>query len=245
MATIVGDIFADSLTDIGQLGEGQSPSPEQINRCLRYANRLLSKLSTKRYFIYAPRIRSYVLTPGLQDYTVGPSGGATFPDTRPVFVQAAQIRAPGSLEDLGLSLLDNVKWGAIRDKGATCSANGVPQDIFLEYTFPNFTFHIWTIPSNSATVKLATWDQLQQFLTAFDQFNMPPEYEIALQKILAVELCSAYDMPVPPSVQDSANDALISIQTINAQALSGALDVSQLLQAPNLSLPPTAGGGGQ
>lgn len=244
MATVFADLASDSLTDIGQLGEGQSASPEQINRALRYANRMLQKWSIQRFMLPTINSRTLVVTPGLQDYTLGPSasGPGSFVGIRPVFVESAQMVLPGSAMYEPLNLLDKSKWGAIRDKGATCSAVGLPQDIFIEYQYPNILFHLWTIPANGATLIMAAWDILQEFLTPFDQLDLPPGYEECIEKNLAVELCSAYDMEPPPSLQMLANDSMVQVQKNNAQSIGGALGESQNLSTPNVAIPLSAGG---
>lgn len=238
------DLAADSLSDLGQLGIGQSASPEQLAQAMRYANRWLDKLSIQRLMLFTVGTTPYVLTPALQDYTIGPSaaGAGSFVQARPTFIESAQIQLPGSAMTEPLNLLDRTKWGAIRDKGAICSALGLPQDIWVEYAYPNLAFHMWTIPSNACIVNLAAWVELQQFQTIFDQLNLPPGYETAIQKNLSVELAPAYDMAPSPALLQSAADGLVQIQKINAQSLGGALGESQTLQNPNQVVPPPSGG---
>lgn len=237
------DIASDSLTEIGQLGVGQSISPEQSQQALRLGNRMLQKWSLQRFMLPLVNSRPFVLAAGTQDYTVGPTGG--FASNRPVFVEAAQIAAPGSSLYLPLNILDTSKWGAIRDKGATCSAAGLPQDVWPEYTYPNLSFHIWTIPSNGATILLKTWELLQQFVSVFDVLNFPPGYEEAIMHNLAMELSPFYDQPISSALQQLAADGLLRIQGLNAQSFGGALGESQTLQTPNLATPLPTGGGGQ
>ena len=244
MATLISDLLTDALTDLGQLGEGQSPSPEQINRAMRYANRRLQTWSLQRFLLYTIGTRKVSLTPLLQDYTMGPSaaGPGAFVGTRPVFVESAQVALPGSANANPLNFLDKTKWGAIQDLGATCSASGLPQDIFIEFDYPNIQLHFWTIPANAAQLTLATWDQLQQFVSPFDEVNLPPGYELLIQKSVAVDLAPAYDMPVSQDLQSAANDAMVQVMKNNAQKIGGALGDSQLLNAPNLAIPPQTGG---
>lgn len=242
MSTTFTDLASDVLADIGQLGIGQSASPEQIAQAMRFCNRILGKWSVNRFMLFTVGSSPYVLTPGTQDYTIGPSG-ATFTAARPTFIESAQVQLPGSLMWEPLNLLDRTKWGAIRDKGATCSTNGLPQDIWVEYSYPNLGFHLWTIPANACIVQLAAWTQLQQFATPFDELEFPPGYEEALMKTLACALCPAYDMQVPQSLYNEAVEAVAFIQRINAQSLGGALGESQTLVNPNQVVPPPTGGG--
>lgn len=243
MISTFTDIASDALTDIGMLGIGQAASPEQIAQAMRFANRMIAKWNTQRLMLYWVGQFPYVLTAFQQDYTLGPTGGIAAP--RPVFVESAQIQGPGSKQSLPLSLLDKSKWGAIRDKGATCSLpDGLPQDVWIEYSYPNLAFHLWTIPSNACSIILAAWQQLQQFATPFDQINFPDGYEECLVKNLAVALAPAYDQAVSQTLYNEAADGLQKLMAINSQSLGGALGEAQALQTPNQVLPPQALAGG-
>jgi hypothetical protein len=239
------DIATDAVTEINQLGTGQTLNPEGANQAQRVFNRMIFKWSAKRLYLYdTPKI-NVPLSNGVQSYTLGPSG--VFVQTRPTMIQAAQISLPGSSYTPSLSILDSAKWAAIRDKGATCSANGLPQDIWPEMSYPNITLWLWTIPANNAILYLDIWNQLQQINTLFDELSFPPGYEEAIVHNLAAELCPFYDIPqVPPSVAALAADGLASIQQFNAQNIGGALGTSQTLAEPNTGIPaPTGPAGGQ
>ena len=238
------DLASDALTSIGQVGMGQSVSAEQAGQALRVCNRMMQKWSQKRLMLYTIATRPFVLSIGKQDYTVGPAA-ADFIGARPIFVEAAQASPLGTLVDTPVNILDKIKWGAIRDKGAVTSLAGVPSDVWPEYTFPNLTFHVWPIPSATPTLKLGTWELLQQFATVFDTVSLPNGYEEAIVQNLAMELCPYYDMPVSSEMAQLAADALVTIQAINAQGLGGALGESRLLTSANLDLPVPTGGSQQ
>ena len=233
------DIFTDALTSIGQAGQGQSISPEMSQQALRVCNRMIAKWSIQRLMLYYITTRTFSLTAGTQDYTLGPSasGAGSFVGTRPDFVESCYATLPGGSFKGEMSVLDRPKWGAIQDLGATTSANGVPQSIYPEYTFPNLAFHVWPIPANNCSVTLGTWEQLQQFLTIFDTVSLPPGYEEAITLNLALELAPYYDQPVQSFMATLAADALVKIQTVNAQSIGGALGASQLLNSPSLDNP--------
>lgn len=229
------DILTDSLTSIGQLGTGQSMSNEQGAQGLRVGNRMIQKWSIQRLMLYLVTTRTFNLVANVQDYTVGPTG--TFAGARPTFVESAQATIPGTTMQNPLSILKKSQWDAIADTGARTSANGIPDKIWPEYTFPNLAFHVHPIPQAVVAIKLGTWEVLQQFASLFDQLSLPPGYEEAIATNLAMELCPYYDMPVSSDLQALAADALLKIQGINAQTLQGSLDESQLLQSPNIGTP--------
>lgn len=236
MATLT-DAITDAVSRIGVLGVGQSLSAEEVQQGFRESNRLMGNWAVQRLMLYTVSKRPFALTAGQQDYTVGQGGGANFNQVRPTFVEGAQAVMPGTLTELPMNVLDVVKWGAIRDKGATCSANGVPSDVWPEMTYPNMTFHVWPIPATILTINLRTWEQIQQFLTAFDALNFPPGYEMPFLDNLAIRLAPYYDVPVSQDLAASAAQGLLNIQSLNAQAIGGAIGDSRTLQAPNLDVP--------
>lgn len=237
------DIASDALTSIGQLGVGQTLAPEGATQAQRVANRMLQKWSVRKLYLFNTPTIIIPLSANVQNYTVGPSG--TSVQARPILVQAAQIALPGSAAFQPMNILDSTKWGAIRDKGATCSPLGLPQDIYPEYSYPNLTLHLWTIPSNAAQLAMEVWALLQQFAGLYDTLAFPPAYEEAIVHNLAMELCPYYDMPVPQSIAMLAADGLAAIQQVNAQSLGGALGDSQLLNPPNVGQPQASPAGGQ
>lgn len=230
------DIATDALTAIGQLGTGQSVSPEQAEQALRQGNRLLGKWSVQRLMLYVVNSRSYNLSATTQDYTIGPTGSIGGVATRPTFVESGQLALPGSAQNVPLSILDKPKWDAIGDRGATCSANGLPQSVYVEYSFPNIGLHFWPIPNNAAGLTLGCWEQLTQIATIYDDITWPPGYEDAFMWNLALALCPFYDWPVG-EVAPLAAEGLIRVQQINAQGMGGALDETQTLKSPNTGQP--------
>lgn len=237
------EIASDASSVIGQTGIGQTISPEEAAQAMRFANRMLAKWSAQRLFLPDVNTRSYGLTSGLQDYVVGPtaSGPGSFVQSRPMFVENARAVIPGTSTELDMNLLSKVEWDAIRDKQAQTSVTGTPSDIWTEPSFPNMAFHVWPVPSVGVTIKIGTWELLQQFATVFDVVNLPPEYEDALVFNLAIALAPTYEKPVTQDIQDKAVDGILKLQALNAQTLRGAIGANRTLQVPNLDIPPPTG----
>jgi hypothetical protein len=241
-------LLSDSLTEIGQLGVGQTISPEQGQQGLRIIQRVIGKLSAQRVMLYTITQRPFTLVANQRDYTLGPTGNlGVGAQTRPVFVEEVRVAGVGSAQDSPLTLVDPVGWAGIRDKGATNSALGLPQLVWPEYSYPNIGLHFWPIPSAAITATLGTWELLQNFITLFDTISLPPGYEELLQQIIAVEWAPFFDMPVSPAMQQLVVGATGAIQAINTQGLGGAFGESQRLEnIPNLAQPkPTAPQQGQ
>jgi hypothetical protein len=237
------DLLSDALTAIGQLGVGQTISPEQSQQGLRLSQRIIGKLSIRRPMMYTITQRAFNLTPGQQNYTLGPTGtlGAA-PQTRPVFIQAARVSGVGSANEAPLALYDETEWGGIRDKGATNSALGLPNGMWNDSQYPNVGLHFWPIPSAAINLILATWELIQNFVTIYDVINMPPGYDELLVQLLAIEWCPYFDMPITQAMSQNAADIIQSLQQFNVQEIGGSFGEAQALNVPNLvrpNLPPS------
>jgi hypothetical protein len=226
------DIVSGALTKIGELGQGQTASPEDGALGLRLLNLILSLLSTQRLTIPTVATKTYLLTANLADYTIGPTG-AIFTDVRPTFVESAQVNPFGGTW-LPLSILSKPQWDAIQTKNATADK---PNDIWPEYTYPNLAFHVNPIQTAGMNIRLGCWIPLTAFVTLFDTVSFPTGYEKLLQDLLAVDIAPYYDQPIAPGMQNDANIALQLIMGINAKTLMGALDPAQSLQGSNVGQP--------
>ncbi len=238
-ASTFAELISNSLTAIGQLGRGQTMSPEDANLGFREGNLLLSQKSTQRLFLSYVATRVYTLTPGLADYTIGESG-AIFTAPRPTLIESAQVQIPGTTSWFPISVWDKPKWDAITGKGAT---DEKPAGIYPEYSFSNaiLAFHINPVTTGAASIRLGCWEQLTQFASLFDLVLFPPAYEAWLESALAIILAPYYDQPVTSSLVDRRADALGDLQRYNAQSLGGALSAAQKLDSPNVGAPiPTA-----
>lgn len=231
------DVATDAMSAIGQLGTGQSISPEEAEQALRAANRMLGKWSVQRLMLPLVSTRFFNLSVGVQDYSLGPTGTVGGVSVRPTFIESAQASPPGSTQSNTMSVLDKSQWDAIGDKGAQTSALGLPQSIWPEYTSPNVALHFWPVPANASNVTVGVWEPLTKFATIYDDVTFPEGYEEPLMWNLAMELCPFFDMPVSADLGQKVADAINSIKALNAQGLGGSLGDDQTLKSPNTGQP--------
>ena len=85
------DIIQDALIAIGELSRGQTASPEDLQHGLDELNGMTDSWSNDRLSLYTVTKQKFALTPGTQDYSIGPAAGATFTQARPVLIQDATI----------------------------------------------------------------------------------------------------------------------------------------------------------
>ena len=234
-ASTLADVVNGALGAIGQLGVGQSLGPEDANLGLRLTNLLLSKATTRRSMLYSVKTRTYQLTAGVVDYTIGQGGGATFTDPRPVLIESAQVTPIGTSLVLPVSIVAKPAWDAIRNKGATAD---VPDTLYPEYTYPNMAFHInpktLVGPIN---ILLGCWEELQKFATIMDAVSFPDAYEEYLESNLGILMAPYYDQPIPQSLAQRAVMAEMAVIDYNVQALGTAVTDGQRLQSPNVGQP--------
>lgn len=232
MADSLIDVISGALTEIGQLGQGQTANPEDGALGLRQVNLMLSQASTKRLMISKVEIREYTLLLGTNDYTIGPSG--TLAGVRPVLVESGQVRVGASSVWIPLTVADKPKWDAIINKGATDEIIGT---IYPEYSYPNVRLRVHPTPGSGMSLRLGQWEELVGFINITDPILMPPAYQEWLEAVLAVRLAPFYDQPVPAGVQQRALDATAAVMQINAQSLGGALSPAQAMSSPNVGNP--------
>ncbi len=235
MPSTLADVISNALTAIGQLGRGQTMSPEDSALGFRQSNLLLNQKSTQRLFLSYVATREYTLQPGVADYTIGDTG-ATFTAPRPTLIESAQVQIPGTRSWFPISVWDKPKWDAITGKGAT---DEKPMGIYPEYTFSNaiLAFHVNPVPTGNPIIRLGSWEQLTQFASIFDFVLFPPAYESWLEASLAIIMAPFYDQPVTSALADRRTETLGDLQRYNAQSLGGALSASQKLDSPNVGAP--------
>ncbi len=235
MSGTLADCISGALTEIGQLGQGQTMSPEDAALGLRLANLELSKASSLRLYLFNVATRTYALVANTHDYTIGPTGSLGGAQVRPTFVESAQINVVGS-SWLPLSVLDKQKWDAIVGKGAVAD---FPEVCWPDYSFPNIGLHVNPAPSGTPNIRLGCWEQLTQFVSIFDVVGtaFPPEYEEWIEAKLAIRMAAFYDQPITDSMASRANEATQAVMSQNAQGLVGALAAMSQFQSPNLGQP--------
>lgn len=222
------DLIVGALTDIGELGQGEDPSPDDLAYGLIRLNGVLDSWSTERLSLFTLGLGLITLVANVQDYTLGPSGTFTA-FGRPVLIQTATIVIGGIRWPL--SILTSKEWAMIPEKGLT---GLLPTAVYLDQAFPNSGIHVHPIPSGTPSLEFYFWGALQQFANLGDVLNAPPGYQDALKYTLMLHLSPAYNKPIDPAILALAQQKKAAIQTLNAQILSGSFGESMTLRGPNI-----------
>jgi hypothetical protein len=182
MAT-AATIINDALKEIGVLAEGDTPTATMADDALRALNRLMESLSNEQAFAYTPSLISKALTSQVS-ITVGPTGDVV--TDRPIAVESAFVDR--SNLTYPVRVVNNQQWDSIVYKTSTGSNTEV---IWYEPTMPNGIVHVWP-KCTGCTLNLRVINLVVSFATLSTTLSMPPGYEEALIKNLAVNIHPQY-----------------------------------------------------
>ena len=220
MATTPQNVINSALIILGVIFPGQTPSTSMSNDALTRLNEMLASWSSDRLFVYGILRNTYNLTSGTNVYTLGPAG--TFSGTRPLSIVRATIITPSLTLRSPLKLATTEEWSEIADQ---TTSGTVPEILYNDYEYPASNLWFWPTPNSSSTqVELFTWQQLEQFTTLSDSFDLPPGYEQAVIYSLAMQLSSVYGRPMSQENMLNATQSRSVLQGLNAPPthLSGA-----------------------
>lgn len=205
--TTAASIIKDALLEIGVLASGEVLSSAMADDAFRALNRLSDMLSNGQSFAFYPNMEVRPLT-GESSFTIGPSGDVRA--TRPIKIETATVIRQGITYPV--SVLDNQKWDAISYKGAG-GAN--TSGIFYEATVPNGIVHVWPIASG-CTLNMRVINQVAVFPDLTTELTLPPGYEEAFVKNLAVNLYPQYPAgTISVLTQRAAKRALNYLNKVN------------------------------
>jgi hypothetical protein len=236
MPTVL-DLYADSLAEVGRLEPSQTPSGSTvayIHRAFQDMVRAWSSIRLRQDFI--PE-ETYLLQPGKGTYAIGP-GAADFDTTggsyiRPVFVQTAQIIV-GTARRVPMNILSRPQWQLDPLRNLT-DPDG-PVDFFYDDNRPIATFNVAAKPGGTQVMILSQWNPLKLFAAGDEGLNVedfyPQHYIPALRLGLAVQLCDSYKMQVTQSLLGRFQVAIAVVESMNQDAMTGALGFTRTLSGP-------------
>ncbi|MFP5230003.1 MAG: hypothetical protein ACLGXA_20495 [Acidobacteriota bacterium] len=212
------DLITECLTDIGELGQGETPSPEDSSYCMGKANELLDSWSTERLNIYEIQEIQLALT-AKQTFTIG-IGATDFNQTRPVKIEGATILVPIGATGVNISspmeIIGEARWRAIADLSATTNA---PELLYPDQASPIMNLNLYPAPKCVVTtiLQLSAWLPLQQFVALTDEFSMPTGFQKAFVDGLKVVIMASYGHPVDQVTAAMEQSSKSRIQQLNAQ----------------------------
>lgn len=231
------DLITEGMIDIGELGAGETPSPEDGAYIMGKANEWLDSLQVERLNIYEEEEVLLNLT-AKQSFQIGP-GAADFPNNaRPIKIDACVILVPVNgvnIQTGECDLVPESRWREITDKSAT---SNVPEFCYFDYGWPFGTLNFYPAPlcAVATIAQLSVWLPLQQFASLTDAFAMPYSYQKAFVDGLKVVIMMAYGHPVDQVSASMESTTKQRLQQLNLQLPN--IGLTDGIQAPPPNAPP-------
>ena len=183
-STSKNDIITEALQLVGVLGEGQSPSSDQLADCSRTLNMMTKAWQAEGFNLFTLATQTVDLVASTATYTLSP---------RPMQILNAVIRNTSG-NDIPLEQITRREYVELNDK----DAEGAPT---LFYYDPQVgtgnTFTVWPVPSDTEYDVVIWYHRtLEDFDGGDDEPDFPQEWYMALTYGLAVHLTDKYGTPV-------------------------------------------------
>ncbi len=181
---------------------------------LRATNLLLESWRLESLLVYAVDTLTLAMT-GAASYTIGPGGSVN--TTRPVRLELAALRLAGSPSlDIPIHLLSDEEYQSIALKGLTGTWG---YGLYYDRAYPLGSLFPYPVYASGSTLVLYPWHPLSPFAGLSTDVALPPGYERALQKNLAIELSPGYrDCVITPALAQQAEESLAVLKLANTRA---------------------------
>ena len=216
------DLITDALTELGALGDGETPSSASSAVGLRVLNRMIDNWATQRLSMNGVQAVTKVLTSGTQTYTMGTGGAIN--TARPVWIQSASLLWTASTPNVStpIDLLTAAQWHAI----AVTDVDGPPMYLYNDQAFPLSTLSLYPNPNASTfTLQLVVPVAIANFADLSTSYAFPPGVNEALVYGLALRLSAPFGKIVTPSLAEQAFRSFADLKRTNLVPLDMALHV--------------------
>jgi len=210
MATAFDQIKA-SLRLIGQLAEGEEPSPQAAQDALSAMNQMIDSWNTERLAVFCTEDQVFNWPPGEITRTLGPSGD--FVGNRPVLIDdATYFRDASTNVSYGIKLINQQQYNGIAVKTVTST---YPQVMFVNNSFPDITMTIYPQPTRVLEWHFVSVQELTKPATLNTVLSFPPGYLRAFKYNLAMEIANEFGVEPMPQVQRIAMTSKRNLKRIN------------------------------
>lgn len=215
MAT-VGDVINGALRLIGQLAEGEEPSPETSADGVSAFRAMVESFNNESLQIYQIQDEVFTLPASVTYQTIGVGGD--FSTTWPIKILDSTFTRNNTTApnvDFGLQVINNDQYSAIPVKTVT---GPYPQYLYYERSYPLGKLYFWPVPILALELHLSTWKPLTDVTGLTTGISLPPGYERALRYSLAIELAPEFGVEPSPTVVKIASKARENLRRVNGQS---------------------------
>lgn len=211
MSTSAGDQIKAALRLIGQLAEGESPSPETSNDALAAMNQMIDSWNTERLSVFSTQDQVFEWAPDQITRTLGPSGD--FVGNRPILIDdATYFRDPQTNVSFGIKLINQQQYDGIAVKTVTST---YPQVMWVNMEYPNISMTIYPKPTRLLEWHFVSVEELTKPATLSTILTFPPGYLRAFKYNLACEIATEFGIEPPQTVQRIAMTSKRNLKRIN------------------------------
>jgi len=212
------DIITASLQNIGAIGAGETPNPNDAELGRLWLNRMLSSWSLQPMTIPVIVREVFDVVANQSTYTIG--DGADFDTTRPTMLTGAGLLLNSSSPPVELprGLLTDDAYRSIQVKTLT---SPLFTNVYYNPTFDPSgwgTIFLWPTPTTADNdLVLYRPQQLSEFADIATDYALPPGCEEALICNLAVRLCKPFGRPVDEDLSRMARVSLATFKRANTK----------------------------
>lgn len=216
--TTAMDIIQGAAEELGVYGVGEVMSAADTTRGLSVLNDMVDMWSNESLFCYAILEQSVALTVGKSSYTIGTSGGADLPITRPIRI----LDGPGTAyvqdtngNNYGMAVVPRDTWNMLGNRSNLITSN-FPDTLFYDPQFPLGVINIFPVPNIQYTMFFDSYQQISEFASLSTAVSLPPGYNAALRHNLAIELQPFFaDAKISPVIVELAGKSKGAIKRAN------------------------------
>jgi hypothetical protein len=210
--TTAGDQINAALRLIGQLAEGETPSPATSQDCLAALNQMLDSWNTERLSVYSTHTQIFTWPASQASRTIGPTGN--FVGTRPVLIDDSTFfRDPSNGISYPINIINQEQYNSIALKTATST---YPNVLFVNESFPDMELTVYPVPTRALSWNIVSVEQLTEVSTLNTVISLPPGYKRAFKYCLACEIATEFGVEPPSNVKRLAMVAKRNIKRINS-----------------------------
>ena len=206
-----GDQINGALRLLGQLAEGETPSPETSADGLTALNQMLDSWSTERLAVYSTQDQIFTWPANTISRTLGPSGD--FAGNRPIQLDDSSFFRDASTGiSYGIKIINQQQYNGIAVKTVTST---YPQVMWINMDYPNIDMYVYPVPTRALEWHFVSVVELAQAVSLFTVLSFPPGYMRAFRYNLACELAPEFGVEPSPTVQRIAMTSKRNLKRIN------------------------------
>ena len=206
-----GEQINSALRLIGQLAEGETPSPETSQDALAALNQMIDSWSAERLSVFSTQDQVFTWPPSTISRTLGPTGN--FVGNRPVEVDdSTYFRDAGTNVSYGIKILNQQQYDGIAVKTVTST---YPQVIWINMDMPNISIFQYPVATIALEWHFISVTELTQPAGLTTTLTVPPGYARAFKYNMAVEIAAEFGVEPPPTVARIAMASKRVLKRIN------------------------------